>query len=381
MKTLLFIIPSRSNAGTNSSLSALYNEFKHVYDFKIITMSSKGMGTYEFLKQAFTPIGLDIYFNDYSNFKGLIKFFAFFLKCVKRLSVKLNIDFQSLWLKYIANQIEQKWHVDYIIGYQEGVAMNFAAQFKNPNKITWVHSDYARAYPNLDELNTYNKFKRIICVSRYTLNTFITIYPSLQEKTLTIYNLVDYNRINSLKNLDIIGTTFVPNNFTIVSMGRMDPIKRFIEIPQIAKQIKDKGLMFQWYILGGPCNKVYNDILDKIKEYKLDGFVYLLGNKSNPYPYLSHSNLLVSTSSSEACPMIFNEAYSCGIPVISADFGSATEFVSNGINGYVAPLSELSEILSRLIVNKDEYDKIKHSCSFTSVDNDAIIKCITQLFS
>lgn len=381
MKTLLFIVPSRSNSGTNSSLSSLYNEFKHVYDIKVITMSSKGIGTYDFLKQAFTPIWLDIYFSDYSNLKGIVKIIAFFVKFVKRLSISLKIDVQTLLLKYIANQIEKKWHIDYVIGYQEGIAMNFAAQFTNPNKITWVHCDYARAYSNLDELEIYNKFNKIICVSMYTLNRFITIYPSLREKTLSIHNLVDSHRINLLKENEISDPTFTTNSFTIVSMGRMDTIKRFIEIPKIALQVKNKGLMFKWYILGGPCNKVYYDIQDKIDEYKLEEFIYLLGNKSNPYPYLAHSNLLVSTSSSEACPMIFREAYTCGIPVVSADFGSATEFVRNGINGYVGSLSELSGILSELIANKNDYDRIKHSCCQTLPNNVAIVKSLKQLFT
>lgn len=381
MKPLLFIVPSRSNAGTNSSLSCIYNELKNQYNIEVLSIVSKGIGIYDYNKVTFSLPLLEAYYGDYADLKGKTKIYSILIKIVKRISIYLKFDFKTFLLKRIINNLEKKRKYDYVIGFQEGDAMYISSLFKNPNKLTWIHCDYVRAYPDKDELSIYEKFKKIVCVSNFTLDRFVNRYPTLTNKSVSIHNLVDYNRIDRLKNETLNDPSFLNDVFTIVSMGRMDPIKRFCEIPQIAKKIKDRGLTFKWYILGGPCNEVYKDVSDKIKEFGLQDYIYLLGNKSNPYPYLLNSNVLVSTSSSEACPMIFTEALSCGIPIVSADFGSATEFVNEGINGYVRPINKLSEILSKLICDKIEYKKIKQSCVTSSTNDDEIINNINKLFS
>lgn len=381
MKSLLFIVPSRSNAGTNSSLSCIYNELKNQYNIEVLSIVSKGIGIYDYNKVTFSLPLLKAYYGDYADLKGKTKLYSILIKIVKRISIYLKFNFKTFLLKRIINNLEKKRKYDYVIGFQEGDAMYISSLFKNPNKLTWIHCDYVRAYPDKDELSIYEKFKKIVCVSNFTLDRFVNRYPTLTNKSVSIHNLVDYNRIDRLKNETLNDPYFIHDVFTIVSMGRMDPIKRFGEIPQIAKEIKDIGLQFKWYILGGPCNEVYKDVSDKIIKYGLQNYIYLLGNKSNPYPYLLNSNVLVSPSSSEACPMIFTEALSCGIPIVSADFGSATEFVNEGINGYVRPINKLSEILSKLICDKIEYEKIKQSCVTSSTNDDEIINNINKLFS
>lgn len=381
MKYLLFIIPSRANAGTNSSLSCIYNELKEHYNIEVLSIISKGIGIYDYNKVTFSLPLIEAYYGDYSDLKGKTKIYSIFIKLIKRISIHLKLDFKTLLLKRVINSFEKKKKFDYVIGFQEGEAMYVSSLFHIPNKITWIHCDYVRAYPDKDELSIYDKFKNIVCVSNFTLNRFINKYPSLTDKSISIHNLVDYYRIDRLKNETINDPSFINDVFTIVSMGRMDPIKRFGDIPKIAKEIKDRGLQFKWYILGGPCNEVYKDVADKIIKFGLQNNIYLLGNKSNPYPYLLNSDVLVSTSSSEACPMIFTEALSCGIPIVSADFGSATEFVSEGINGYVRSINKLSEIISKLICDKREYEIIKQSCVTSLKNNDEIINNIKKLFA
>ena len=50
MKKILFITPSKSIGGTNSSLSSLINSIQDKYDIKVLVMSDTGKGEYDFLK-------------------------------------------------------------------------------------------------------------------------------------------------------------------------------------------------------------------------------------------------------------------------------------------------------------------------------------------
>ena len=96
--------------------------------------------------------------------------------------------------------------------------MKFAAQFENPNKLTWIHCDYARAFPEShNELILYRRFKKIVCVSNFTREQFVSRYPSLSTRTTTIYNLLDEERILRLSCEPIEDSNFKNSVFTIIS--------------------------------------------------------------------------------------------------------------------------------------------------------------------
>jgi len=79
--------------------------------------------------------------------------------------------------------------------------------------------------------------------------------------------------------------------FTIISVGRIDPVKRFCLIPQIAKQLLAKGCHFKWYILGSnDCSGEFKLLRNNIEKCGINDTVIWLGNKNNPYPYFAQSN-------------------------------------------------------------------------------------------
>ena len=129
----------------------------------------------------------------------------------------------------------------------------------------------------------------------------------------------------------------------------MDPVKGFSLIPKIASELKQRACEFRWFIIGGPENNEFSKVKSEIQKYDVEDVVFLLGAKRNPYPLLRASNLYVSTSFSEACPMVFLEAKTLGVPIVSADFGSAREFLNHDNDGYVISQDHMSEVLKELI--------------------------------
>ena len=112
-----------------------------------------------------------------------------------------------------------------------------------------------------------------------------------------------------------------------------------------------------------------NGVMDK---------VIMLGARTNPFPYLKRANLLVSTSESEACPMIFNEAKILGTPIVSANFGSAHEFIKQGVDGYISSIEEMHNTISKLIEDKDEYS-ILNPCIEKALQEDSIMAKINEI--
>lgn len=383
MKSLLFIVPSRSNGGTNSSLSAIYNALSENYRIRILSITSKGEGKYSFLSNSFTNNILNAYYNDFSRLNGKTKLLALLLKIFKRTALFFNFSIDDIVCKYAAGIIEKQERYDFIIGFQEGLAMRVASNFSNPNKYTWLHCDYERSVPSdKNELRCYDKFKKIVCVSQYTMHRFLQRYPTLKENTYYIYNLLDDKNIIKLSSETVDDSRFDNSCFTILSAGRMDPVKQFSIIPKIARSLIDinNGTPFCWYILGGPENDEYNKIKREIVKYKVQDYVKLLGNKNNPYPFFKASNLYVSTSLSEACPMVFNEARILGIPIVSSNFGSAAEFIQNGTDGQIGTISELPEIISNIINDSRLYHNMCRMCKFQASFNEESIEKLNNIF-
>lgn len=382
MKTLLFIVPSRANCGTNSSFSAIYNVLKDQYKIDILTIKSSGKGIYEFLNNSFTSNILEAYYGDFKGLRGKTKMLSVCLKIFKHIAYALHINSDDMISKSAAGSIERKKHYDFIIGFQEGLAMRVASNFSNPNKLTWVHCDYERAVPpECNELQYYLKFKSIVCVSNFTRDKFVSRYPNLGNRTCCIYNLTDTDKVLQLSAEPIEDDRFRNDCFTIISAGRMDPVKQFSQIPEIAKEIADAGYKFRWYILGGPGNDEFKKIQIAILNYDVGEFVVLLGNKSNPYPYFKASNLYVSTSLSEACPMVFNEARICGIPIVSSDFGSAVEFIRNKVDGLIGPLCELPNLIISIMTDEDYFKKSNKSNAAILNLNNEIKNKLALLFA
>ena len=150
---------------------------------------------------------------------------------------------------------------------------------------------------------------------------------------------------------------FSIDEFTIISVGRISAVKQFNLIPSIASSLKTRGLAFKWYILGGKHEiEPYQKLMQAISDYSVENEVICLGNKTNPYPYFKVADLLVSTSSSEACPMIFNEAKILSLPVVTNNFGSAHEFIVEGQDGQICSLTVMADVIDNIIRTKRRFN-------------------------
>jgi glycosyltransferase involved in cell wall biosynthesis len=353
---ILFVVPGYTLGGTLSSLRSILNSgFSNKYDIEVFAINNRAEHP---TSLAQFDIGLNelstAYYSDYSSFSFTDRLRYFYLKILKQVP-PIARRIERWVVKRTIKKIERKKQYDYVVAFQEGRATECASYFKCPDKIAWIHCDYAKSYgDNVDEFELYNHFSRIVCVSDYTREGFVERYPLLADKTVSIHNLFDAKSVIEKSKAAIDDTRFDHSLFTIISLGRVCDVKRFNLIPKIAAALKQSNLSFHWYIMGESASDLdLKRLRDAIAENGVKDEVIYLGGKDNPYPYLKSADLMVSVSKSEACPMIFNEARILNIPVLSADFGSAGEFIEDGYNGFISTIERMPDIICELM-NKPE---------------------------
>ncbi|PWJ70851.1 glycosyltransferase involved in cell wall biosynthesis [Ruminococcaceae bacterium R-25] len=286
--------------------------------------------------------------------------------------------FHERTAKSIAKSLS-KFEADVVISFQEGYTTEIVSFVEANKLIAWVHCDYSR-YINgakKDESNIYERYSNIVCVSEYTASVFRSIVPAVGNRVVAIHNIMDSDGIKALS-LDKMKLTYQNNILNLVSVGRLDPVKRFSYIPSIAKKLKDNDVDFKWYIIGdGGAEK--DIVVNRIKENSVEDYVVLLGELDNPYPYIRNASALVCLSSSEACPNVINEAKILHTPIVTTDFPSVSEYVSNNDYGFVAAIEDIHSTINNLLSDDSKYRRIKEVCNAFEYDNTSIVSKIVDL--
>lgn len=368
---ILFIVPGLAVGGTTTVLHAIIKILeKHQYEVKVLYLFPNRKDS-QFANNQISLKGQPMVvmmgswrsaFRECGSLLGIASLFYAILRKV------LHVDNRMAAIKKTARTVS-KQHFDIVIGMEEGVAAVVASQVTARRKFAWIHCDYSRylsIHGITDERDIYTKYSQIVCVSEYTAKVFSDYYPDLASKTTYIHNPIDSVAI--LKKSHEI----MPHDSTmtmrshcqmIVSIGRLDPVKRFHLIPSIATYLKSRGVCFKWFIVGDGEEK--KRVQQEIVEKGMEDDVILAGMVDNPYPLLSQAALLVVLSESEACPSVLHEAMILHVPVISTDYPTAKEFIRDEGDGIIVSIDRLpdaivstlqnGQLLSRLRANKVDY--------------------------
>ncbi len=363
--------------GTNGAMSSIYHYYdKNEWDVSIFFLSRTGKRdiSYKSLLLDNQPF-LSAYYCNRREFVGIERLLFYIAKITKKVTIAFGVNLEPFLFKRAVMRIEKTKQFDTVVAFIEGNATRFGTYFSAPNKVAWIHCDYNNYLPKgKTEEKYYSQYKSIVTVSKYTSQVFAERYPALKDKVYTVYNLFDVERVKRLSLLSANDPRFLTDTFTIISVGRLHPVKRFSSIPQIASRMKDRGYEFRWYIVGPDFDEAETRSLkENIKRFNVVDRVCWLGGKSNPYPYFKNANLYVCTSFSEACPMVFNEARILGIPVVTTNFPSSYEFIDNGYNGVITVFDNLVDTIGNIIERSAFYEKLKEGASNFEYDNNEVL--------
>lgn len=200
----------------------------------------------------------------------------------------------------------------------------------------------------------YNKADAIISNSKGVEDDLNKVLKITTHKQV-IYNPVNISE-NSLKvrNLGDKSFVFKKNLKYIISLGRLIPLKRNFDLINAFYECQSKKDNIRLIFLGDGFLK--NKLKDYCVKLKIDSKVEFLGNVSNPFYYLSQSDIFILTSEVEGFPNALLEAMACELPVISSNCKSGpSELLDDGKYGILYKTGEISILSSNInkLLNDD----------------------------
>lgn len=245
----------------------------------------------------------------------------------------------SFWLAMQIWKKTPRWRYDAIISFLEGYPLLFHSfiTLKGKKNITWVHCDlysfhWTASYFNTKvkaEIDCYRKMDKIVFVSRLALVNFDRLYKIDVTKSC-IYNVVDSAHIRSLS-VSEEARHFPKKSLVITAIGSLKEVKGFDKLIRVGKLLKDDGYSFLIQIIG--TGDDLDDLITLRDDLGLKENIQFLGFMKNPFGYLKHSDIFISTSLSEGLSLVICEALILGVPVVATKTAGAMDLLDNSKYG------------------------------------------------
>ena len=205
-------------------------------------------------------------------------------------------------------------------------------------KIAWIHTDYSTIYVDRNiDLELWNNFDYIVSISKDCKDAFVKMYPSLKEKIILVENIRAPKFVNRMANEECTDMDD-SNDIKLLTVGRLCNQKAIDNAIKAMKLLKNKGINnVKWYVIGyGPDEAMLKNL---IEEYNVGDRLFLLGKKTNPYPYMKKCDIYIQPSRYEGKAVTVLEAQMLGKPVLITNYPTAKSQLKHNVDGYITDLS------------------------------------------
>lgn len=385
-KKILFVINSLGFGGAEKSLTSLLTMFDYKkYDIDLLMFRPEG----DFL--SFLPKEVNIlpqlYFLQNNSWVKQIVHPVYLITHAKTsLALRINKkygnlhDAQCYW-KCAGNLFDYlPGNYDVAIAWGQGNPTHYVSEKVNAKKkIAVINVDYTGAghNKNYDE-PFYRKYNYIIGVSDNLTKMLKEVFPEMQDKIRTIYDINNAELIQKLaKESNPIQQK--ENEISIVTVGRLVKQKGYDLAIEASKLLRDKSINFKWFFVGDGPER--HTLEQKVEEYGLKDRVILVGAKKNPYVYMKNADIYVQTSRFEGYCLTLGEARILNTPVISTDFDVVYNQLHDEENGLIVEKNPvaISNAIVRLWNNIELREYIISNLKKEKKGNPEEIKKLYQL--
>lgn len=309
--------------------------------------------------------------------------------------------------KYIAKQYDKKKHlsdsavaIEYSHKYtkcfmpaiQPDVEYDLAVSFLTPHyfvaekvrakkKIAWIHTDYSVVQIDREsELKMWSQFDCIASISDNVTKTFLSVFPTLEEKIVLIENILPQNLIEQQTRAFFVTEEMpVDGSVKLLSIGRFSTPKNFDNVPDICRRIRGQGLNVKWYIIGYGGDEPL--IRKRIAETGMQDYVVILGKKENPYPYIKACDLYVQPSRYEGKCVTVREAQLLCKPVVITRYATSASQLEEGVDGVIVPMDNggCAEGIVQLLKDPERMKRLSAVCAQRDYTNAGEIRKLYQL--
>lgn len=201
-------------------------------------------------------------------------------------------------------------------------------------KYLWYHNGSyekkGKAY--IIDKKYYAKFDNVITVSQDAKQMLQQYFPELNKKILVMHNIVNTDEIIE-KSKENIEQSLFANQNNILTVGRLAKEKGIDLALSVCRMLVKAGYDFCWYWVGDGNQKEI--IVQEIEKFNLERYFILLGNKKNPYKYMSKCDVYVQPSHYEAYCTTTNEARILNKVVVATDVGGMKDQLKSGETGFI----------------------------------------------
>lgn len=248
--------------------------------------------------------------------------------------LKMTNKIKLLIYKYLPPRVFYSLFVhgsyDVEVAFIEGYSTRIVSGSRNSHskKLAWLHIDISRnhwgsiAYRNKKEESvSYGRFDNVVCVSNDVLESYKKEFPKLNNG-IVLYNPIDSDVIR-LRSEDVIAGMERTGHFRFLSVGRLVWQKGYDRLIPIVKQLFDKGLDLELWILGEGEQR---SLLEgQIRALGLNDRVKLFGYLENPYAVFKYCDAFVCSSRAEGYSTVVTESLILGMPVVATDCSGIRE--------------------------------------------------------
>lgn len=385
-KKILFVIPSMRSGGAEKSLLTVLTLFDYEkYEVDLLCFRHDGL-FFEKIPKEVNIIGGS---KNYEMFDGdAVRAVKFFLKKGKifsavdrwkysRIYSAANThEVEEIQWKYLKKQLPKiKKEYDCAIGYLEGNANRFVIEnVIAKNKICYVHSDIIKL--GLERKSTediFAKADKIVTVSEKCKKSLEENYPMAKGKNLVVENITSGRLlIKESKSMEAFPNR--KDETIICTVGRCSEPKNISLAVEACGELIKRGKNIKWYHIGdGPLK---GETEKQISENNLQNIFILLGEKSEPYPYMGQCDIYVQPSLYEGKSIAIDEAKCLCRPIVVTNFSTVHDQITDGVNGLICRMDkkDMADKIELLIDSKEERKKLSENLKREGIGNENEIK-------
>ena len=326
-------------------LNVLKNLVELNYDVELlITWNHKENNLFE--NEIPKKVNYEFLFNNYDGKSKIIKE-------IYRLRAKLT------YLKKVEKIIKENKY-DVIIDYSSNLLKYNNFDIKVP-VFAWIHFSLTFGEKlSADKIEKYKKqykkYDKILAICDTMRDEFVEILGMDKNKVELVYNPIDLEAIRKkAENIDKKYENYLKQDY-FLQVSRLTEQKQPEHLVDIYYKLKQRGIKEKLYFIGN--GEKVNLIKQKIKEYKLENDVILLGQIENPYPFFKNAKLFVHTAKYEGLPTVLLESLAFGTPVVAYDCPTGPKDIlgQNSEYGKLIPLNDKDTFVEKVyeLMNKNE---------------------------
>ena len=392
-KKILFIIGILDTGGVSKSMLSLLNVIdKEKYEVSLLMMNTSGAFSDQIPAgiRVLSDSRLTALTSGFSGIKDLISFrkgigfhpLLAFLSLIRFVFSFIDKSLAGVFLARISPKITDE-SFDLIIDYNGQQDLYYMVDKLNgKQKITFFHSDYRkwRYYEKADR-KYFGKVDGIYTISEECVSALKEVFPEYTDKFHLMENITSPSLINKLADELIEPTLTKQHDFIIASLGYVSIGKGSELAVQVAKKLKEVGISFEWWFIGGVTNDW--DYQGFVKKNGLEDNVKFLGVKANPYPYLKRADLYVHLSKFEGKSIALDEVKVLCKPVVVTNFSTVHDQFEDRVNASICEMTvedatdKVTELIHNASLRQSYIDYLKQHI----VDNSNEIEKIYSLLS